>query len=324
MAKIQLKRYNGSGWDSIQPETDWSYVLNKPALFTPEIHSHDIDDITDLQTALDAKAPIANPTFTGRVTIATDGGVDINAGNTSLDFLRVRYNGEDTYGWKFKYTGDLSGNENGLEIWSSTNRSVRITQDGIANFDSTPKAGGTLLVKTDDSRLVSHDNVLTTANFIVGTDYMAAWDKDFADLINKPTTLAGYGITDALTETEVNQLFTDLVGAAPGTLDTLAEIADAINDDANLYTTLTSMIGGKEPAFTKNTAFNKNFGTASGTVCQGNDSRLVFDDTPVNGQTAQAITSNWAYDHTATHPAPTNRDTRNQIAGSYAASSFNR
>ena len=31
---------------------------------------------------------------------------------------------------------------------------------------------------------------------------------------------------------------------------------------------------GAEPAFTKNNAFNKNFGTAAGTVCQGNDSRL--------------------------------------------------
>ena len=31
---------------------------------------------------------------------------------------------------------------------------------------------------------------------------------------------------------------------------------------------------GAEPAFTKNTAFNKNFGTAAGTVCQGNDGRL--------------------------------------------------
>ena len=29
-----------------------------------------------------------------------------------------------------------------------------------------------------------------------------------------------------------------------------------------------------EPVFTKNNAFNKNFGTAAGTVCQGNDSRL--------------------------------------------------
>lgn len=31
---------------------------------------------------------------------------------------------------------------------------------------------------------------------------------------------------------------------------------------------------GIEPAFTKNSAFNKNFGTDAGTVCQGNDSRL--------------------------------------------------
>ena len=32
---------------------------------------------------------------------------------------------------------------------------------------------------------------------------------------------------------------------------------------------------GAEPAFVKNTAFNKNFGTAAGTVCEGNDSRVV-------------------------------------------------
>lgn len=31
---------------------------------------------------------------------------------------------------------------------------------------------------------------------------------------------------------------------------------------------------GAEPTFTKNSAFNKNFGTAAGTVCQGNDGRL--------------------------------------------------
>lgn len=38
--------------------------------------------------------------------------------------------------------------------------------------------------------------------------------------------------------------------------------------------------GVYEPVFTKNTAFNKNFGTTTGTVAEGNDSRIV------NGQTA--------------------------------------
>lgn len=37
-----------------------------------------------------------------------------------------------------------------------------------------------------------------------------------------------------------------------------------------------------EAAFTKNTAFNKNFGTAAGTVCQGNDSRLSNARTPTS------------------------------------------
>ena len=37
---------------------------------------------------------------------------------------------------------------------------------------------------------------------------------------------------------------------------------------------LTPVQVGAEPAFTKNNAFNKNFGSAAGTVCQGNDGRL--------------------------------------------------
>ena len=38
--------------------------------------------------------------------------------------------------------------------------------------------------------------------------------------------------------------------------------------------------GTYEPAFTKNTAFNKNFGSAAGTVCEGNDARLSDARTP--------------------------------------------
>ena len=41
-----------------------------------------------------------------------------------------------------------------------------------------------------------------------------------------------------------------------------------------------------------------------------------IDDTPVNGQTSESISSNWAYDHTASSTAHP-RDTRSQIAGTY-------
>lgn len=46
--------------------------------------------------------------------------------------------------------------------------------------------------------------------------------------------------------------------------------AHQISNIAGLQTALNS----KEPAFSKNTGFNKNFGSTADTVCEGNDSRL--------------------------------------------------
>lgn len=43
---------------------------------------------------------------------------------------------------------------------------------------------------------------------------------------------------------------------------------------------LQAALNEKEYMFSKNTAFNKNFGTTSGTVCQGNDIRLSDARTP--------------------------------------------
>ena len=47
-------------------------------------------------------------------------------------------------------------------------------------------------------------------------------------------------------------------------------------------------LDGKEASFTKNSAFNKNFGTTAGTVCQGNDSRLS-DARPANGGNSSTV-----------------------------------
>lgn len=64
-----------------------------------------------------------------------------------------------------------------------------------------------------------------------------------------PTTLGGYGITDTYTKTETNtQISTavnGLVDAAPGTLDTLNELAAALGDDPNFATTVTNNIATK-------------------------------------------------------------------------------
>lgn len=49
----------------------WAGITGKPTSFTPSSHSHSIAQITGLQTALDAKAPLASPALTGSPTAPT-------------------------------------------------------------------------------------------------------------------------------------------------------------------------------------------------------------------------------------------------------------
>ena len=54
-------------------------------------------------------------------------------------------------------------------------------------------------------------------------------------------------------KTYVDTSISNLVDSAPGTLDTLNELAAALGDDANFSTTVTNLIGTKEPAITAGT-----------------------------------------------------------------------
>jgi len=49
----------------------WAGVTGKPTSFTPSTHSHTISQVTSLQAALDAKAPLASPGLTGTPTAPT-------------------------------------------------------------------------------------------------------------------------------------------------------------------------------------------------------------------------------------------------------------
>ena len=80
-------------------------------------------------------------------------------------------------------------------------------------------------------------------------------------------------------------------------LDGIAQGANKTIVDSALSSTSTNPVqnkavkaalDGKEESFTKNSAFNKNFGTAAGTVCQGNDSRLS-DARPANGGNSSTV-----------------------------------
>ena len=64
-----------------------------------------------------------------------------------------------------------------------------------------------------------------------------------------PTTLLGYGITDADTSaqvtTKINNAVAALVDSSPTTLDTLNELAAALGDDPNFATTTSTALGNR-------------------------------------------------------------------------------
>lgn len=69
------------------------------------------------------------------------------------------------------------------------------------------------------------------------------WDASnakFSGLLERPTTLAGYSISDAFTRAETNAnieaAIARLIGAAPGAVDTIEELARALNNNPNFAT----------------------------------------------------------------------------------------
>ena len=118
------------------------------------------------------------------------------------------------------------------------------------------------------------------------------WDGTtlaIADLetLKSRTITGANGLTGGGNLFAANQIISHAAGSwTPKT--TLSEATVISNLSVDTYGHLTNWTTrnltpanlGAEPAFAKNTAFNKNFGTVADTVAQGNDSRIL------NGQTA--------------------------------------
>ncbi|WP_199406733.1 hypothetical protein [Chromobacterium sp. ATCC 53434] len=72
---------------------------------------------------------------------------------------------------------------------------------------------------------------------------------------NKPTTLAGYGIVDGASKTDLQTAVNNLVAGAPGALNTLQELAAALGNDASYAASVTKMLAGKADKATTLTGY---------------------------------------------------------------------
>ena len=142
---------------------------------------------------------------------------------------------------------------------TSNPHSVTKAQVGLSNVDNTADADKVVLSagKLTTARTITIDGDATgSASFdgSANTTITIAVANDshshmFTNITNKPTTLDGYGITDADTSaqvtTKINNAVAALVDSSPATLDTLNELAAALGDDPNFAATTVTALGNR-------------------------------------------------------------------------------
>lgn len=149
---------------------------------------------------------------------------------------------------KFATRANIVSLLSGFKTWVETQfASLRSSifgskTDGTIDVNIIPlkEKGG---LKVEDGKLVfDPENVSIDAENVsidVKTGLPAEGSEPYAK-----TDVAGVGYVDE----KVGEKVAEIVGGAPETLDTLKEIADALNNDQNLAATLTTEIGTKVSA----------------------------------------------------------------------------
>ena len=124
----------------------------------------------------------------------------------------------------------------------SASAAAGITSSDITNWNSKTSNTGTVTqVKIGSTAYNPSNGVVSLPAY--PTTLPASDVSSWAKASTKPSYTASE--VGAATQSDINTAIQNLIGTAPEALNTLGEIADALNDDANLASTLTNQISAK-------------------------------------------------------------------------------
>jgi len=304
--------------DSKAPINNPTFTGTVTGITKSMINLGNVDNTSDVnkpvstaqQTALDLKAPINNPIFTGTVTGITKSMINLgNVDNTSDINKPVSTDQQAALDLKAPlesptFTGTVSGvtksmvGLNNVDNTSDANKPVSTAQQTALNLRAplaNPSFTGTVSGIT--ANMVGLGNVDNTSdtNKPISTSQQIALNLKaninnpiFTGTVIAPTVDSSDNSSKVATTSYVKTIVGDLVSSAPGTLDTLKEISDALGNNPNFSTTMTSLIATKAPIN------NPNFtGTVTGItstmVGLGNVNNTSDLDKPISTVTQTAL-----------------------------------
>ena len=213
---------------------------------TPTSHTHAISEVTNLQTTLDGKLSNAtNSTQAGYF-----GDIYLYDDSTPSHYLQI------TNSANLTAARILSINVNDADRTVSLSGNLTVSSAATISGTNTGDQTITLTGDVTGSGTGSFATTLANSGATAGTYRSVTVDvKGRVTAGTNPTTLAGYGITDAASSTHTHGNITS---------------AGAIGSTANLPIITT----------TSGVITTGSFGTTANTFCQGNDSRLSDARTP--------------------------------------------
>ena len=179
-------------------------------------------------------------------------------------------------------TGNLMlGSDNNVQIYADGNVELQSTSGGTINIKSKLNITNGIQVESTGANVDINDNLRVNgdilssnitsgiANFTslnVGGNAITSsgFSGSYNDLTNKPTIPtnnnqltngAGF-VTQSDVDSSITNSISNLIDSAPTTLNTLNELAAALNDDANFSSTITNQIAAKQDAISSTTDLN--------------------------------------------------------------------
>ena len=253
---------DGKHADDLQ---NYENLTNKPTVFTPSIHSHRKSDITDFPRNLSAFDNDRNYQTEEQVKKLLSSLV--NSAPETLDTLAE--------------LAQALGNDPNFATTISTLIGTKAplihkhVKEEITDFPiSLPANGGdadTVDGKHADD-LQNYENL--TNKPTVFTPSIHSHRK--SDITDFPRNLSAFdNDRNYQTEEQVKKLLSSLVNSAPETLDTLAELAQALGNDPNFATTISTLIGTKANTSDVNTALDKKIDKTAIAKTDTNDNEKV-------------------------------------------------
>lgn len=194
-------------------------------------HSHAVSDVTGLQTALDAKAPLASPALTGTPTAPTP-----TAGDNTTKLATTAFVQNAVSSSAVAALDDIGD----VTITTPADNEVLAYNSGTGTFINQTASEAGLAP-------ASHSHAISNVTGLQGAlDAKAPLvSPALTGTPSAPTAAAATNTTQIATTAFVQAAITALVDGAPGAIDTLNELAAALGDDPNFATTVTNDLAGK-------------------------------------------------------------------------------